>query len=255
MNILVSNDDGVNAQGILELVEALSHQADIYVCAPDSQRSASGHAITVSRPIWLSETDFPGAKRALICSGTPADCVKLGLAAFREQGITMDIVFSGINHGANLGTDVLYSGTVSAAIEGVISGLPAVAVSVNSHEPSHFSGAKRIAVETLKKAAAQLDQKTVLNINVPDLPDEEIRGVRITALGAREYENEFHRKEEKDGKLHYQYGGTPVFYENLPQWIDVAADQDQYISITPLQYDLTNYTLLEEVKNFKIEWK
>ena len=120
MNILVANDDGIKARGIYELVRALSEKADIYVCAPDSQRSASGHGITVSKPITLEETEFDNAKLAFKISGTPADCVKIGMKILEQRNIKIDMVFSGINHGSNLGTDTLYSGTVSAAIEGTI---------------------------------------------------------------------------------------------------------------------------------------
>ena len=136
MNILVANDDGIRARGLTELVRALSGEASVYVCAPDGQRSASGHGITVSKYITVKEEQVEGAEYALSTSGTPADCVKLGMKILSEKGVKIDMLFSGINHGGNLGTDVLYSGTVAAAMEGSICGVPSVAVSVDNHDAS-----------------------------------------------------------------------------------------------------------------------
>ena len=183
MNILVANDDGIQARGIKELAKALSQVATVYVCAPESQRSASGHGITVSKPIIIEEDEFEYAEYALKISGTPADCVKIGMRSLEQKGIKVDMVFSGINHGGNLGTDTLYSGTVSAAMEGSLLGVPSVAVSVNSHEAEYFEYACELAVEAVKKAYDKMSPKTVLNINTPNLPKEEIKGLRFTTLG------------------------------------------------------------------------
>lgn len=252
MNILISNDDGINARGIKELARALSEIANIYVCAPHIQRSACGHGITIGKPITIKEVDFPNAKNAWEISGTPADCVKLGLKLLSEQGISIDMVCSGINHGGNLGTDTLYSGTVSAAIEGCICGIPAVAVSINNHHPEHFEVACNLAVKTVKASRGKIDTNTVLNINVPNLPASEVKGMKITRLGAREYEEWFELKKDDTGELQYWYSGMPIVYENLPEDIDVIAMQDGYASITPLHYDLTSYKLIEEVKSWGI---
>lgn len=159
MNILVSNDDGIQAQGIKELVKALSKEGNVYVSAPASQRSASSHALSVNDKITMKKVDFDCAAMAFEVSGTPADCVKLGLYVLKEKGINIDIVYSGINHGGNLGTDTMYSGTVSAAAEGLFRGLPAVAVSVNSHEAQHFEGACILAADVLTKVIK--DKKTL----------------------------------------------------------------------------------------------
>lgn len=253
MNILVSNDDGINAQGIRELVKALSSEASVYVCAPDGQRSASGHGITVSKPITVREEVFDGAEYALSTSGTPADCVKLGMKIFADKGINIDMVFSGINHGGNLGTDTLYSGTVSAAIEGSICGVPSVAVSVNSHEAEHFEYACYLAVEALKKSEGRLSSDFVLNINTPNLPREEIKGLKYTTLGKREYKEFFAPADLGDGTVGYRYNGEPVVYEGLPDTIDVIAMQDGYASITPIHRDLTAYEMVDEIKKWRIE--
>ena len=252
MNILVANDDGINARGIHELVKVLSTVADVYVCAPESQRSASGHGITVSKPISIKEAEFEHAKYALKISGTPADCVKIGMRILEQKGIKVDMVFSGINHGGNLGTDTLYSGTVSAAVEGTLLGVPSAAVSVNSHEAEHFEYACELAVEAVTKAYDKMSASTVLNINTPNLPKEEIKGLRFTTLGKREYKEVFVPTEMENGETGYMYTGDPVIYEGLPETIDVIADQDGYASITPLHSDLTDYKLAGIISEWRI---
>ena len=252
MNILVANDDGIKARGLHELVKALSSVAKVYVCAPESQRSASGHGITVSKPITVEEDKVEHAEYALKTSGTPADCVKIGKRFLEEKGIKIDMVFSGINHGGNLGTDTLYSGTVSAAIEGSLLGVPSVAVSVNSHEAEHFKYACELAVEAVTKAYDKMTAKTVLNINTPNLPKEAIKGLRFTTLGPREYNEVFVPTETGDGKTGYTYSGEPVFYEGLPKSVDVIADQEGYASITPIQSDLTDYKIAQEISEWRI---
>jgi 5'-nucleotidase len=254
MKILIANDDGIGAKGIKELARALSQIAEIYVCAPHTQRSACGHGITVGQPISMNEVEFPNAIRAWEITGTPADCVKLGLKMLDEEGIKIDMVCSGINHGGNYGTDTLYSGTVSAAIEGCICGVPAIAVSVNEHRPRTFDAACDLAVKTVQAAAGKIDANTVLNINVPNLPPSEIKGLKIARLGAREYEEWFEPRKNETGEMEYWYSGTPVVYENLPEDIDVIAMQEGYATITPLHYDLTNFKLIEEVKKWGIKF-
>ena len=253
MKILVANDDGIRAEGIYQLVKALSSEADIYVCAPHIQRSASGHSISIGTPLKTREVDFDNSKYALEIDGTPADCVKLGLKVLKCGGIDIDMVFSGINHGGNLGTDTLYSGTVSAAIEGAFNNLPSVAVSVNDHNPVNFDYACDLALKTLKKAYGKLDSNTVLNINVPNLPSNLIKGLRYTRLGRREYDNWFSERNNNEGHKEYWYSGIPIVYEGLPLDIDVSSMQEGYASITPLHYDLTSHKLLEDIKKWGIE--
>ena len=226
MNVLISNDDGVNARGMLELAKALHEDAgmNVYVCAPDGQRSASGHGITVKTPIHVSEISLDHVEIAYQTSGLPADCVKIGLEFLRRKGIGIDMVFAGINHGGNLGTDTLYSGTVSCAVEGSICGYPSAAVSVDSHHAEHFDYACELAVNTAKAYQKQIEEgtadcRTILNINVPNRPKEEIRGLKYTRLGDRKYIEVFISADgEEDlrlpGDIHYS--GTPVHYDNLP---------------------------------------
>ncbi len=198
MNILISNDDGINAAGLTALIQALHEDAGakIYVCVPDGQRSATSHGITMNKPITVEQVELEHVELAYTTSGLPADCIKVGMEFLRRAGVHIDMVYSGINHGGNLGTDTLYSGTVAAAIEGSLCGVPSVAVSVDSHRAEHFDFACELAVNAAKALAAQIqdgtaDHRMVLNINTPNKPREEIKGVKYTKLGPREYEEIF----------------------------------------------------------------
>lgn len=276
LNILLTNDDGIYADGINELAKALASVADVYICAPEEEKSATSHSITVRKPFAVKEINHPAAVWAASVAGTPADCVKVGIKVLRTNGVEIDMVFSGINHGSNLGTDTLYSGTVQAAIEGALCEKPSVAVSVNSLAPKNWGPACRLAVQSVKKAYGKLGLMTVLNINLPDVPEEELKGVRYTRLGIREYddwvkpyegnkkvrEKDGEEKEDEyivmpqknkgDGSL-YIYGGEPVFFEDLEEEVDIKAMQDGYASITPIKYDLTDHVLIGEVSKWGID--
>ena len=276
MKILVSNDDGINARGIHELVSALAQTegAEIYVSAPHMQRSAAGHGMTLRESLFVREVEFEGAVRAYEVSGTPTDCVKMGLYLLEEQGIKIDMVFSGINHGGNLGTDVIYSGTVAAALEGAIHGYPAVAVSVDipqgETEPQHFEYAAQLTAKfaehgfdklsgTEKRSSGMekedreksefcgISKNTVININVPDLPADEIKGVKTLPLGPREYSDEYTVKETKDGKNEYGYRGMIVDIIGLPENLDAVQILNGYATVTPLKADLTDYALMDDI--------
>jgi 5'-nucleotidase len=253
-NILLTNDDGIGSEGLLRLGEALSEVCRVYVCAPDGQRSASGHGITLMRPILVREHSLPFAERAYITDGTPVDCFKLGLDIFESSGVKIDMVFSGINHGGNLGTDTLYSGTVSAAIDGALCGFPSVAVSVNSHAPTHFEKACELAVKALRTTTRHCErseaiQRLTININTPNLPPNQIKGVKVATLGHREYNEWYHKKELGGGKFEFTYAGSPLIYEGLSADAnDIGASQESYATVTPLHFDLTSYELIEELK-------
>lgn len=253
INILVTNDDGIRSRGITELTKAMSALGNVYVCAPEGQRSASGHSITVRDPITVEELLLPHARIAMQFSGTPADCVKMGIQLLRQRGVDIHIVYSGINHGGNLGTDTLYSGTVSAAVEGVLCGLPAVAVSVDSHNPSHFSTACRLAAKFFPKALAGLPPGIALNINVPNLPEGEVKGLVVAPLGVRQYVERFEETRDGEGRLAYCYRGLPVVYDCRELSNDVLASQEEYATITPLRYDLTDHAMLERIKEWEME--
>lgn len=252
MKILVANDDGIYAQGIVSLVQALSRieGAQVYVAAPNTQKSATGHGITITAPIIVKEAQVDGAVKAWKIQGTPADCVKLGVERMKELGVAPDLVVSGINMGYNLGTDVIYSGTVSAAMEGAVLGYPAVAFSLGSHTPTYYEAATRIAVQVCQQALKHLDTDTILNVNVPDIPPEQIKGIRITSQGKQEYDEWFEQRTNPRGESYYWYSGKPVIYSGLPGHLDVMAASEGYISITPLHFDLTRYELLESVRSW-----
>jgi len=273
-NILVVNDDGIDAAGVHKLAEALSEVGNVYVCSPHRQQSATGHGITIRKLVHFEDIPFEEAARAISMEGTPADCVKMGLELFRKDGVEIDMVFSGFNHGMNLGTDTLYSGTVSAAVEGAICGLPAAAISVGSnlsfHKlPVHFDAAMKIArqlatSDLFEKRIGEKpsefdvnfihDEHVILSVNVPDLPAEEIKGVKICPLSYRAYDEWFNEKTE-DGRKGYHYAGAPLpFGEAEADESDVIANQLDFITVTPLHFDLTDRRRFECWRNFNWEF-
>ncbi len=252
MNILVSNDDGIMTEGIKSLVRALAACGNVYVVAPHSQRSASSHALSVNGEITLRQKDFEYAQRAYECDGTPADCVKIGIDILKSEGINIDIVYSGINHGGNLGTDTMYSGTVSAAAEGMMAGLPAVAVSVNSHEATYFEGACTLAVKVLP-LAMNFGRKGVISINTPDIPVSNIKGVKACTMGSVEYDQWFEEVGRKGDAKTYRYRGKPKHDEKQGEFMDVDLIREGYATITAVRYDLNDYEGLEIIKKWEIE--
>ncbi|MDR0570242.1 MAG: 5'/3'-nucleotidase SurE [Clostridiales Family XIII bacterium] len=245
MNILLTNDDGIEAEGIAALAEALGAVADVYVFSPKEQKSASGHSITISKPIEVREVASPFAVKSFAVDGTPADCVKLGCIIMEKLGAPADKVVSGANHGMNLGTDTLYSGTVSAALEGALCGKPSVAVSVGHRWPTIFEVARRMAVWAALLPLSALGAGEALNINVPHLPLEDVKGIRATRLGRMEYEEAFREEESRDGARSFYYAGRPSLREGLPLDIDIAAHRAGWVTVTPLMVYLTDSRRLE----------
>ena len=253
MNILLTNDDGVLSDGLQKLGEALCMVADVYVCAPDEQKSASSHSVTINRVFTINETNCPYAVLAYEINGTPADCVKVGLRVLNDKGVDIDMVFSGINHGSNIGTDTIYSGTVAAAREGNLCGVPAVALSVDSYSPEYYDMAMSLAKKTVRRVYGRLDSMTLLNINVPDLPEKDIQGIRYTRLSTMEHREWLQQVIGSDGVKQYEYAGTPVKWQGMPDDIDVVAIKEGYASITPMQYDMTAHELIKEVEEWRID--
>jgi 5'-nucleotidase len=244
MNFFVTNDDGILSPGIIGLVRAISAHGDCYVVAPESERSASSHSISILKEVYVSEIDFEGASRAFSCSGTPVDCVKIGLEVLRKRGIKIDRLFSGINMGGNIGTDTLYSGTVSAAMEGLLNGIPSVAVSIDAGKNYSFEPAMGAAE---KFAAAESLPSKLININVPNIPDSEIKGFRVCPLGLREYREWFVEKKISEDRLSAEYSGKPIAHANISPTSDVHFVLGGYISVTPMQYDLTAHDEIDAV--------
>lgn len=250
MKLLISNDDGIFALGIRTLADTLAQAGhNVTVVCPDRERSATGHGLTLHDPIRAEKVEsiFHPSIKAWACSGTPSDCVKLALGALIDG--PPDFVLSGINHGSNLGTDVLYSGTVSAAMEGVIEGIPSIAFSLASHTSQEFQSAALFAKQLIHQFSKQpLPEVMLLNVNVPPLKPEEIAGVTITRQGVRRYFDTFEKRVDPRGKTYYWLAGEVLedveqpahlhLPENVPT--DVQAIRDKYITVTPLQYNLTD---------------
>ncbi|ADU51205.1 5'-nucleotidase; exopolyphosphatase; 3'-nucleotidase [Thermaerobacter marianensis DSM 12885] len=254
MRVLLVNDDGVYSHGIQALRATLEEAEDweVYVVAPDRQRSASGHAITLHKPLYLDRVDIPGARSPVYAvSGTPADCTKIGLLAVLPG--PCDLVISGINRGGNLGFDVLYSGTVSAAIEGVIMGVPAIAVSLAAWEEPDYGPAAAFTARLAEVVARKgLPRGVLLNVNVPPLPAERIKGVALTVLSRRSYRDRFEKRFDPRGRPYYWLAGEPV--EEPPSAeTDVGAVRAGYISITPLHLQLSDHETLGQLQAWKAE--
>lgn len=246
--LLISNDDGIFAMGVRTLANTLATAGyDVTVVCPDRERSATGHGLTLHHPIRANLVDslFHSAVTAWSCSGTPSDCVKFALSAVLES--PPDFVLSGINHGSNLGTDILYSGTVSAAMEGTIDGLPSLALSLASYTATDFTTAAIIAQQLLEKLPP-IPQGTLLNVNIPAVSKEEIAGVMLTRQGLRRYIEQFEKRLDPRGKSYYWLAGEVI--EEMPQpeakdlprevLTDVDAISQNYVTLTPLEFDLTN---------------
>lgn len=246
MNILLSNDDGYRADGLRHLIDAVRPLAQITVVAPDRNRSGASNSLTLDVPLRV----FPFDENMYYVNGTPTDCVHLAITGLFDR--EYDMVVSGINDGANLGDDVLYSGTVAAAVEGRFLGLPAVAVSlvINSDGEPNFATAARVASELiLRVQRSPLNAATILNVNVPDVPYDQLRGWRSTRLGHRHRSEKTLRTEDPRGRPVYWIGPAGAGQDAGPG-TDFHAVANNFVSVTPLQIDLTRHTLLKDLE----EW-
>ena len=255
MRILVSNDDDITARGIKVLAQrlAMDPENEVYVCAPDRERSATGHALTLHKPLRVEEVDMgPNIKGAWLTTGTPSDCVKFATGCLLKE--RPDFVVSGANSGPNLGGEILYSGTVSAAMEGAFLDIPSIAVSVaGGGYHRNYEGAAEFVAGLLKtlKTAQFIVGKTLLNVNVPNLPSDQIKGVAVTKLGVRAYNDYFEKRVDPRGKVYYWLAGEAIEggeEENTDCWT-VAHDM---ISITPIQFNMTDFNMMEKLSQFKL---
>jgi 5'-nucleotidase len=263
MKLLISNDDGIFALGIKALADTLAIAGhEVIVVCPDRERSATGHGLTLHDPIRAEQVVgiFHPSIKAWSCSGTPADCVKLALGALLDS--FPDFVLSGINHGANLGTDVLYSGTVSAAMEGTIEGIPSIAFSLTSFTNQDFTAAAEFARTLMAHFEGEpLVAPMLLNINIPAVTAGEIAGVKITRQGIRRYFDSFQKRVDPRGKTYYWLAGEVLQdveqpdHLHLPPEIetDVQAIKRNYITIVPLQFNLTDPAGVNSLKGLSIE--
>ncbi|MDH5387989.1 MAG: 5'/3'-nucleotidase SurE [Gammaproteobacteria bacterium] len=244
MHILLSNDDGYLAPGLRVLADALSKLHTISVVAPDRNRSGASNSLTLEQPLRANVME-----NGFTCvNGTPTDCVHLAITGLLES--EPDIVISGINDGANMGDDVLYSGTVAAAMEGRFLGLPAIAVSMGSYTPEYFESAAKAIVQVVEQLQQQpLTQDSILNVNVPDLPWDEIKGIKATRLGNRHKSEGVIRQTDPRGEPVY-WVGPPGKTQDAGEGTDFHAIEHGFISITPLQIDLTRYDSLNGLSDW-----
>ncbi|WP_298624774.1 5'/3'-nucleotidase SurE [uncultured Legionella sp.] len=243
MRILISNDDGVSAPGISVLATELASVATVEVVAPDRNRSGASNSLTLRDPLRIKKLE----NGYYSVEGTPTDCVHLALTGFLEPVI--DMVVSGINEGANLGDDILYSGTVAAAMEGRHLGLPAIAISVVGDTNLHYDTAAVIARQLVMKLSVNsLPSQTILNVNVPNLPLDQIQGIQVTRLGTRHSAEPTIKEYDPRGRLIF-WVGPPGLEADAGPGTDFHAINAGYVSVTPLHLDMTNYKLFDQLSN------
>lgn len=248
--ILVSNDDGISAPGLYALVRELKSQGTVVVVAPDKQQSAVGHAITMNYPLRMSEYRVNGKFFGYAVEGTPADCVKLAVRSLLKT--PPDILVSGINHGANTAISVIYSGTVSAATEGTILGIPSIAVSLTTFDKPDFRFAAKFTSRLVKFILnKQLPRDTLLNVNIPAVKASEIKGIIITRQGKSRWDDTFDLRRDPYNKEYYWLTGK-LDIQDRSDDVDLIAVMKRYISITPIHYDLTDYQFLKELRKWKL---
>ncbi len=251
MKILISNDDGIDSPGILALADELKKIGQVTVIAPRTEQSAVGHSITMKMPLRITEYYRNGDFFGYAIDGTPADCIKIGIRNIMKEA--PDIVISGINLGSNTAINIIYSGTVSAAREAAIMDVPAIAVSVTSHEAKHY----KYAAELSRKLAElvvknKLKTGTLLNVNVPDLPEEQIAGILLTQQGKSKWDDVYVERQDPYGKNYYWLTGNLVQVDNALE-TDQFAVRNNYVSITPIHFDLTDYETYDVMKGWKLE--
>jgi 5'-nucleotidase len=248
MKILISNDDGILARGLGLLADVCAAVGQVTVVAPDREQSATSHSLTLHRPLRATRR----VDGAFQVDGTPTDCVLLSIGALSTE--KPDWVISGVNHGPNMGEDVLYSGTVAAAMEGLAAGIPSIAVSYASFDLEYLE-THRAGLERLIRRIVQVREfptQTLLNINLPAIPGDSVKGVRVTNLGSRVFHEEIARMKDPWGREIYWIGGGRATWSGGAD-SDFRAVEDGYISVTPLHVDLTNYQLIEVVRSWALD--
>ncbi|HJP03699.1 MAG: 5'/3'-nucleotidase SurE [Chromatiales bacterium] len=244
MIILLSNDDGYHADGLAALAAATSEFADIIIVAPDRNQSGASHSLTLDAPLRAEQI----SEKSYYVNGTPTDCVHLAITGLLD--VEPDMVIAGINHGSNLGDDVLYSGTVAAAIEGRFLGLPAIAVSLCAEDPDHFATAAKAVCKLLGRLTLKpLSTDTILNVNVPDLPWEEVKGFAATRLGFRHRSESVVKTTDPKGQPIY-WVGPAGHGQDAGTGTDFHAVEQGFVSVTPLQIDLTRHESMADLE----EW-
>lgn len=250
MNILITNDDGIYSDGIIKLAKELSKKYNIVVVAPDRERSATGHAITMHHPLRVNKIDIYNKYfEAYSVDGTPSDCVKIAVETILD--FKPNFIISGINNGPNLGTDVIYSGTVSAAIEGAIHDIPSIALSMYTKTSDiNYEGAIYYTCKLIDFLnSRKLPKNIVFNVNIPSENYKKIKGIMFTKLGIRKYKSNYVKRIDPFGRTYYWLSGSLLDIKNSNE-SDIETVMNNYVSITPLHFDLTDYTFLQEMKNW-----
>jgi len=245
--VLITNDDGIGAVGLAALRECLEPIARVICVAPDREQSAASHAITLHRPLRINSE----GNDTYSVDGTPTDCVLVAMNGLLD--VRPDMVVSGINHGPNMGDDVTYSGTVSAAIEGTILGIPSIAVSLATFRERNFAGAQRVIPRIIRETRRRgLPSRSLLNVNVPSTGADEIRGIRVTKLGRRVYQDTLVPRKDPRGRDYYWIGGEDPIWE--PQeHSDFSAISDGYVSITPISLELTDHATIDAMSAWRFD--
>ncbi|MEJ5305094.1 MAG: 5'/3'-nucleotidase SurE [Ignavibacteria bacterium] len=249
--ILVSNDDGIYSEGIIALREAMLELGEVFVYAPHKQQSAVGHAITTHLPLRVNPYYMNGEFFGYAVTGTPADCVKLAVTTHMK--VKPDLIVSGINHGSNAAINVIYSGTVSAATEGTILGIPSIAFSLTTYVDFDFTYSKKIA-KIIAQAVLKygLPPGVLLNVNIPPVPEDKIKGIKITKQGKSRWNDYFEKRVDPQQREYYWLTGTMDNIEDDEE-SDIRAIQENYVSVTPIQFDLTAYDFLEKLKQWEFK--
>lgn len=250
MRILISNDDGIDSKGIYALAKALKEIGEVFVVAPLTEQSAVGHAITMKIPLRVQKRYINGEFFGYAVSGTPADCVKMGIRNLMKE--PPDIVVSGINHGSNTAVNIIYSGTVGAAREAAMMDVPSIAMSITDHNPDDFEYAGRVAQKICQLVYKHgLPNGTLLNVNVPDLPEEKIKGIKITEMGKSRWDDIYERRMDPYGNDYYWLTGKLIEEDTSLEKDQYAIKQD-YVAVSPIHFDLTDHETLNKMKDWDL---
>ena len=249
--ILITNDDGYNSKGIKALINAVKNLGKILIVAPDSPQSGMGHAISVNKPIRCYKTNFFDSVEAYCCTGTPVDCIKMGL--YLLKGKKPDLILSGINHGSNVSTNILYSGTMSAAVEGALSGIPSVGYSLTDYsDDADFQYSEKIVQIISKKVIKEgLKKGTCLNVNIPNIKENQIKGIKVCRQGRAFWDDTFDHRKDPLGKDYYWLTGS---FSSKEQALDTDINylENNYVTIVPTQFDMTCHDSVDELKKWKL---
>ena len=251
MRILVCNDDGIDSPGIFALAESLKEIGDVTVVAPQQEQSAVGHAITMQIPLRVTKSFKNGEFFGYAVNGTPADCVKIGIRNLMDT--PPDLVVSGINHGSNTAINIIYSGTVSAAREAAIMDVPAMAVSITNHAVTDFKFAAKVSTLLASELNhREIPKGTLLNVNIPDVPPEQIEGIMLTKQGKSKWDDIYEQRIDPFGKDYFWLTGKLIEIDKEVEFDQVAIKKN-YVSVSPIHFDLTDYDTFEKMKSWNLE--